>query len=188
MTNNFSEILRQMAILFSYPQETYRQTAETLSGLLPAEHLKTAQKFLTYCASAPFAEIEEHFTKTFDMNPDTCLEIGWHLFGEDYKRGQFLVYMRQSLAARQIPESVELPDHLSHCLRFLAVLDRDEAKTYAQSYLVLPLQKMMSKMDKDNPYYVLLNVLFSVLKEELLLSNNDQAFASGLNPPVAMPF
>ena len=113
------------------------------------------------------------------MNPDTCLEMGWHLFGEDYKRGQFLVYMRQTLAARQIRESIELPDHLSHCLRLIAELNQDEAHTYAQSYLMFPLQKIMSKMEKDNPYLNLLNVLFTLLKQELNLDENNEALTLG---------
>ncbi len=40
---------------------------------------------------------EELYTRTFDLNPVCALEIGWHLFGEDYERGAFLVRMRDQL-------------------------------------------------------------------------------------------
>ena len=32
-------------------------------------------------------QIEETFTRTFDVNPACALEVGWHLFGEEYARG-----------------------------------------------------------------------------------------------------
>jgi len=39
---------------------------------------------------------------TFDINPACALEVGWHLFGEDYMRGQFLVRMREELSKYEI--------------------------------------------------------------------------------------
>ena len=73
-------------------------------------------------------ELEEAYTRTFDVNPACALEIGWHLFGEDYMRGQFLVRMRGELAKYGIPESSELPDHLTHVLAVIAAMPDDEAR------------------------------------------------------------
>ncbi len=167
MNAHFSEILTRLAVLFSYPQTEYLPAAQALKTLLTPEQIGQCKEFFAYLEKTPFTDVEEHFTQTFDMNPNTCLEVGWHMFGEDYKRGQFLVYMRQSLAARNIPESVELPDHLSHCLRLLAVLPDDEAQTYAQSYLVKPLQKIIANLEDDNPYAGLLKFLLDLIKQEL---------------------
>ena len=36
-------------------------------------------------------QIQELYTRTFDINPVCTLEIGWHIFGEDYARGALLV-------------------------------------------------------------------------------------------------
>ncbi len=163
----FSTALQKFAILFSYPKEDYVQKAHELKALLTEPQQKEAEVFFDYCANTDLADIEEHFTLTFDMNPASCLEIGWHLFGEDYKRGQFLVYMRQALADRKIKESIELPDHLSHCLRLLAVLKQDEAQTYVQTYLLIPLQKIIENLNPDNPYLGLFQVLRKLLKQEL---------------------
>ncbi len=167
MNTHFSEILTKMAVLFSYPQKEYLPAAQELKKMLSPEQREQSKEFFAYLENAPFTDVEEHFTKTFDMNPNTCLEVGWHMFGEDYKRGQFLVYMRQSLSSRNIPESVELPDHLSHCLRLLAVLPDDEAQTYAQSYLVKPLKKIIANLEENNPYAGLLQLLLDLIKQEL---------------------
>ena len=60
--------------------------------------------------------LEEAFTGTFDVNPACALEVGWHLFGEEYARGMFLVRMREELRKYGLAESSELPDHVSHVL------------------------------------------------------------------------
>ena len=73
-------------------------------------------------------ELEELYTRTFDINPVCSLEVGWHLFGEDYNRGAFLVRMRGLLREHGIEEGAELPDHLESVLRVLdAFVKRDRA-------------------------------------------------------------
>ena len=96
--------------------------------------------------------------------------------------------MRQTLTARKIPESIELPDHLSHCLRLLPVLEEDEAQHFAQNYLLLPLKKLLTKMNQENPYYSLLNLLFSILKQEFHLKEDSEALPLGALSPKGQAF
>src|SRR6266568_3182701 len=56
---------------------------------------------------------QELYVQTFEFNPACTLELGWHLFGENYERGEFLVRMREQLRRHGIAESNELPDHLT---------------------------------------------------------------------------
>ena len=69
------------------------------------------------------AGLEELYTRTFDINPVCSLETGWHLFGEDYNRGAFLVRMRGLLRQHGIEEGAELTDHLESALRVLSVME-----------------------------------------------------------------
>jgi nitrate reductase assembly molybdenum cofactor insertion protein NarJ len=40
-------------------------------------------------------EYEELYTKTFDVQPICYLDLGYVIFGEDYKRGAFLLHMQE---------------------------------------------------------------------------------------------
>jgi nitrate reductase molybdenum cofactor assembly chaperone NarJ/NarW len=94
------------AVVFSYPVETYKQSVEQLSELSEKQdiHLPGLEAFNQLVQNTALARLEELFTITFDMNPDTCLELGWHLYGESYQRGEFLVKMRQALDAAGVAE------------------------------------------------------------------------------------
>jgi nitrate reductase delta subunit len=105
-------------------------------------------------------EVEEMFTRTFDINPACGPEVGWHLFGENYSRGEFLVRMRQELRRHGLPESTELPDHLAHVLAVLARLTPDEADPFAERFVLPALDKMIAGLSgKDNPYEKLLEAV-----------------------------
>jgi nitrate reductase molybdenum cofactor assembly chaperone len=95
--------------------------------------------------------MQEIYVRTFEFNPACTLEIGWHLFGENYERGEFLVRMRQQLRRHGIAESIELPDHLTHLLPLIACLEHDEAAQLAGEFILPALAKIRSAIE-DNPY------------------------------------
>jgi nitrate reductase molybdenum cofactor assembly chaperone len=95
--------------------------------------------------------MQELYVQTFEFNPACTLEIGWHLFGENYERGEFLVRMREQLRRHGIAESTELPDHLTHLLPLLACMDHDEAAQLAGEFVLPALAKIRSGL-KDSPY------------------------------------
>lgn len=101
--------------------------------------------------------LEELYTRTFDMNPSCSLEVGWHLFGEQYERGAFLVKMRENMRRFGIPENHELPDHLSHALAVLERMEGEEARRFAADALAPALKKILEGLkDESNPYRPLL--------------------------------
>ena len=109
-------------------------------------------------------ELQELFTRTFDLNPVCTLEIGWHLFGEDYQRGEFLVKMRGRLRERAIEESTELPDHLTHALRLLDLMEAEEAAEFVEELLLPALGKMHHGWkDNHNAFWPLLEATFTLL-------------------------
>ena len=61
------------------------------------EAAKEISAFGAFIEQHDLWEVEEAFTQTFDVNPACALDIGWHLFGEEYARGMFLVRMREEL-------------------------------------------------------------------------------------------
>ena len=114
---------------------------------------KSLQKFKKYIDGKTKEELQEKYTQTFDMNPSTCLDIGWHLYGEAYERGSFLVKLRNSLRENNINESTELPDHLTHIFLLMKCLDEDEQREFSREYTIPALKKILDGFeDSDNPY------------------------------------
>ncbi len=94
---------------------------------------------------------QELYVQTFEFNPAATLETGWHLFGENYERGEFLVRMREQLRRCGIPEGSELPDHLALLLRLIACLPQEEAAELSGLYLSPALAKIRAAV-AGTPY------------------------------------
>ncbi len=109
--------------------------------------------------------MQELYVQTFEFNPACTLEIGWHLFGENYERGEFLVRMREQLRRYGIAETSELPDHLTHLLVLVGRMERGEAAELAGQFLLPALAKIREAL-KDNPYQSLLAVIVAKLETD----------------------
>lgn len=145
-----------LARLLSYPGEDYQEAVQHCREVLSQE-LPEAAGFLAQFAESvqdkSAEELEELYTQTFDLNPACCLELGWHLYGENYERGELLVKVRSKLRRHGIAESTELPDHLTHVLPLLGRMDCEEAGQFAGSYLLPALEKMLASIKgKNNPF------------------------------------
>jgi nitrate reductase assembly molybdenum cofactor insertion protein NarJ len=156
-----SSLFDDIATLLSYPGPeteaaltrllTWSSAANT-HQLFPGTH-RCFRQFAIGVGVLSQTELEELYTRTFDINPSSSLEIGWHLYGEQYERGSFLVLMRGQLRERGIPEGEELPDHLTHVLRLFGRLADEERKVMIESCLRRGMDIMMEKWkDEDNPY------------------------------------
>ncbi len=167
----FPQGLDLMAGLFEYPtaeyQERVRSVAATLAPVnVPAAGLMTA--FARAIADRSLSEMEELYIQTFDLNPDACLDIGWHLFGEDYARGEFLVKLRQEMRRYGIPERDELPDSLLCVLPLAARLPEQEAADFCARFLLPAVEKIRKAVPMDsNPLATLLAALASLLEREV---------------------
>ncbi len=149
--------------LLFYPGAGYREQAERcrreLAAALP-EAGDALAAFAEGVRGLPPEEVEELFTRTFDLNPTCSPEVGWHLFGENYSRGEFLVQMRQELRRHGLPESTELPDHLAHVLPVLGRLPPAEAGPFAERCVLPALDKMLAGLaGKENLYEKLLDAV-----------------------------
>ncbi len=112
-------------------------------------------------------EVEEMFTRTFEINPVCALEVGWHVYGEEYARGALMVRLRQELRQQGITETCELPDHLLHVLQLLGRLGPELADDLAGRYVLPALSKMIEAVaDKDCPYSGLLEMTRDVVHDE----------------------
>jgi len=157
---NPTRIHELLGRLMQYPDEGYvHRVRETLAGLERDTPQAAARLRAFHDRIADFAteELEELFTRTFDLNPVCALEVGWQLYGEEYTRGAFLVFVRGALRRHEIAETAELPDHLTHVLPLLDRLPEDEASELARGAVLPALKKMLQGLNgKNSPYEDLL--------------------------------
>ena len=109
--------------------------------------------------------MQELYVQTFEFNPACTLEIGWHLFGENYERGEFLVRMREELRRHGIPETSELPDHLTHLLALIDRLDPELAAEFAARFLLPALAKIQPAL-ADSPYKLVIETIQRTLESD----------------------
>ena len=165
-----TQLYSLLARLLSYPAPEYpmavRRCQELLQKAFP-EAPQILHRFANHVDASSLEELEELFTRTFDLNPVCCLEVGWQLYGEDYNRGSFMVKMRQQLRSLGIAESIELPDHLSNLLPLLARMDPTEAGQLCASQILPALRKMQQGLTgKENPYEEVLDAATKLIERQ----------------------
>lgn len=153
------ELYTSLAMSLQYPQPGWLPHLKQCQQLLRQSVPEAAQQLaplLQQIADYSETDLEELYTQTFDHNPAHALEIGWHLFGEDYHRGALLVRLRQELRRHDIEEVTELPDHLFHVLQLLGRMEPQEAMKFAQSCVIPAVKKIIEGLAKDEASFVCL--------------------------------
>jgi len=146
----------QLARLLRYPTEGYAGEAIRIYDSVSVGEPEIAEllgRFLEQTHGLSLEDLQALYTASFDLDPFCSLEVGWHLFGENYERGEFLVKMRKEMRRFGVTESAELPDHLTHVLEVLGRMEPEEAADFAATCLFSALDKMAAGFkDKKNPF------------------------------------
>ena len=159
--------LSSVAGVLAYPEADYGERVRACAGAAAPEIRELLSPFSEQVCALSVEEAQELFTRTLDLNPVCSLEMGWHLFGENYDRGLLMVRMRNELRRHAIAETGELPDHLVHALPLLERMGREDAEQFAAAIVVPALEKMVAAFSgKQNPYeHVLLAVMAHLERE-----------------------
>lgn len=159
-----------LATLLEYPDGAYAAKAARARAALEALAPDVAQAsvpFFSHLAATPGFEQEELFTRTFDWAPERALELGWHLYGEQYERGAFLVKTRDLLRAHGVEEGRDLPDHVGTLLRLVGRMPPESAGRFVQQFMRPALVKLRAGFGADpHPYLALLAAIEGALPDE----------------------
>ncbi|MBP9582918.1 MAG: hypothetical protein KBE38_12230 [Ignavibacterium sp.] len=151
-----------LASLFSYPDEKLRIDSEAAHRLLESKYISASKffnEFYLFSKSISLIKWQEIYTRTFDVQPITTLDLGYVLFGDDYKRGELLVNLSKEHKNYNIDCGSELGDHLPNVLRLLTQLTDDDLKTDLIYLIIKPALHKISaefdidKIDKKNSVY-----------------------------------
>jgi nitrate reductase delta subunit len=170
--------------LLRYPDERSQALAGSMVDAAMAtghpcqEHLEA---FALTARDLDLRGLQELYTRSFDLNPECTLDVGWHLFGETYRRGQFLAMMRHHLAAHGIDEGGNLPDHLPGLLDLGMKLETADAMDLVDDCLLPALEKLLPAL-KESAYRHLLQALFLLFTVDRMPSEGDRPGPSHARP------
>ncbi|MGD2114618.1 MAG: molecular chaperone TorD family protein [Acidobacteriota bacterium] len=161
-------VLERLAGLFRYPGGEFSVLLAAARAALASGDPETAgelERFARAVEGAPLTELQELYTRTFDLDPVCALEIGWHLYGEGYDRGRFLVRLRELHRELGIDEAGELPDHLISVLPALARLGPEDRTDLGRRFAVPAVARMLAGFaGRDNPYEHLVRAVDRTLR------------------------
>ncbi|MCO6481793.1 MAG: hypothetical protein J5I62_03260 [Flavobacteriales bacterium] len=183
-----------MAELFRYPGEGLRDHVVEAYAMLCRHYPRaaaTVRPFVDWVNATDVHRVEEIFSRTFHVQAICYLDLGFVLFGEDYKRGEFLVNMKREQAAAGNPCGEELADNLANVLTLLPLLKDDAFRAELAGRVLMPaLRRMLAEfsprktelrtkmlrrkhkaliMDGQadiNVYHAALSALFHMLEED----------------------
>lgn len=175
MEKELREKNRKLYALFAemleYPTCSFSECFEECVSLLfgwdseAANLLKKNESVLT---RMPLTQMQETYTRTFDLQPACFPYAGYHLFGENYRRGMFMSELKRYYLSHGFSIDKELPDHLAVILRFLAQSPVDEENDeLVQDCMIPALEKMLKRggREEDNPYRGILHALLLMLEK-----------------------
>ncbi|HEC28381.1 MAG TPA: hypothetical protein ENI65_02170 [Gammaproteobacteria bacterium] len=151
-----------IADLFEYPDLEYpqrvRKVIELLNGDYP-QAVTDLERFMELLPEHELLTMQELFTRTFDVQSATTLDIGYVLFGDDYKRGELLANLSREHTEANNDCGRELGDHLPNILRLMGKLKSEELIFELVQELIAPALLLMisefvpERVEKKNKAY-----------------------------------
>lgn len=149
--------------LFEYPDSDYPAKVRKLINLLDGNYDRSVAELERFLELLPVTELrsmQELYTRSFDVQAITTLDIGYVLFGDDYKRGELLANLNRE--HRQVNNDCgrELADHLPNLLRLIGKLKQNELLDELIEEIVAPAVAIMIRefdadhVDRKNENYL----------------------------------
>ena len=160
-----------IADLFRYPDENLVSRANKFLTMVKKQWPGLSpglQVFVSAIENISTKQQQEYFMKTFDVQAVCYLDLGYMMFGEDYKRAQLLVNLQNEHKVAGVDCGTELADHLPNVLNLLAHTANEDFAHELGFIITIPAVRfMLTKfMNIDNYYADLLQVLLEMLKQD----------------------
>ena len=111
------------------------------------------------------AEWEELHTRTLDLSPPVAPYVGHAIWGETYKRGEFMASLKRAEDAESVDLEGELPDHLLPVLLYLDVAAEPLPELVEVIGPALKrMRRDLEKAESKNPYVGLLDAIQAAVR------------------------
>lgn len=160
-----------IADLFNYPDTGLQNAIIACKKDLSQKHPACNEMILDFekhYNKYDNGELQEYYSKTFDVAALCCLDLGYVIFGEDYKRGEFLVHMKSEQRKAGQVSQIELADYLPNVLRLLNFHgDKEFVEQLAYCITIPAMKEIINEFrSPDNIYKKLLQMTLNVLIED----------------------
>ena len=157
--------------LFRYPDANFNTKLLSNLKMIEENYIEVfpeMKRFVDAIASLNTKEKQEYYLKTFDVKAICYLDIGYMMFGEDYKRAQLLVNLQNEHNEAGVDCGTELADHLPYILTLISKTKNDDFKEELGFIITMPTIKfMLTKFEAgDNHYEDIFKVLLYVLQND----------------------
>ena len=160
-----------LAGLFDYPDQKTDDLIRLTNDLLHANNPAATTPFLQFQQTILGMDLhsrEEYFINTFEVEALISMDLGYILFGEDYKRGNFLAMMQQEQISAGNDLGSELADHLPNVLRLLPLMpDKEVAAELAFSIMLPAIREILKKFENtDNVYQYAFETVLRIMEAD----------------------
>ncbi len=174
----------QLAKLFDYPQDDVPRLARGLLESLRSDYPVATAALERFVHLLPGGdevltpderdEVQELFTRSFQVQAATTLDIGFIAFGDDYKRAELLVNLKREQRLVDVDCGSELADHLPNILRLIARwADEDTCEEFVDLILHPSLEKMVEEFGSER--MELRNALYKKHHKTLIVTSQLRA-------------
>jgi nitrate reductase assembly molybdenum cofactor insertion protein NarJ len=161
-----------LGVLLAYPRrERFAADLARAEGRLleagAAEASEALEAFERAAVRRSFDELEELYTRTFDLTPSCAPFLSVHLFGqESFRRARLMTGLEEAYRKAGFDRSeggTELPDHVAIVLQAAESFPEAEWAELVERVLARPLARMKGALDAKNPYRHLVEAVRQVL-------------------------
>jgi len=143
----------KFAPLFAYPDADFGKVVRDVQTYLDEtapEAAEELREFTAFAEQASLDELEELYTRSFDVQAVTTLDLGYVLFGDDYKRGELLANLNREHREAGVDCGTELGDHLPNMLELLDAMNDPELRDELVQMIVAPaLRRIIGEFSVD---------------------------------------
>ncbi len=156
------------ADILEYPGSSIVKPLEDCMAELAQEAAEPHEQLMEFqneIADKSPGQLQEAYTNAFDLRPDCTPNLGYHLFGDDGRRGLFLTELKARMQALDVPVGVELPDHIAVLLRYVDIADEEERLCVIEDCLFPAVSRMVAVIEQTgNPYGHVLRALLCLIR------------------------
>ena len=142
-----------LAGLYQYPDLEYPQKVGDIQNFIVSNYPEAGEDINTFVELLPSHDLnmmQELYIRSFDVQSITTLDIGYVVFGDDYKRGELLANLNREHTQTDNDCGSELGDHLPNLLRLISKLDDQDLIVEMMEELIVPaIKKMISEFEPN---------------------------------------
>lgn len=151
----------KLAPLFRFPGPDYVNMCHNVQAYFDKNHPEIGSILSQFTTKLDVQDITIHelFVRSFDVQAVTTLDVGYVLFGDDYKRGELLANLNREIKENNIENGNELSDNLSNVLQLMSAWKDAELRVEFAGMILFPALIKMSnefnpnRIEEKNVYY-----------------------------------